>query len=205
VLILFGAALVAALVVNFLWWNGRANVRAANATQITTLTAEIEKLKKEIGKVDEIKKRTKEVQEKLKVLEELKRGRSGPVKLLDALSMAMPKNCTLKEFDEKTNQVKITGLASSHDDVAEMMRALGTIVWTKKGMGRVLEENLESRTARVELIAQNGATEDFSLNDLGYFFTMIDLRKAEQVDGKQGKIPVKVIDFELSLQANYTT
>jgi type IV pilus assembly protein PilN len=204
VVALFAAALVAALVLNFLWWNSRASVASRNDQEIAGLTAEIDKLKKEIGKVDEIKQRTKEVQEKLKVLDELKKGRSGPVRLLDALATAMPKKAWLKDFDEKSNQVRMTGFATSHDEVAEMMRSLDSVVWTPKGMGRVVEERFDTQTVRIELLAQNNAIEEFPSAAVGHFFTGIELKKAEQVDAKQGAIPIKLVDFELTFQANYT-
>ena len=86
--------------------------------------------------------RKREVEDKLKVLEELRKGRSGPVRMLDALSTATPKKVWLIDFDEKANAVKLEGRAVAHDDVAEFMRALQNVVWTPKGMGRLVLASL---------------------------------------------------------------
>src|SRR2546422_1609266 len=48
------------------------------------------------------------------------------------------------------NAVKIMGLAISHDDVADFMRALENIVWTPRGMGRVVEKKRDNKTEKVE-------------------------------------------------------
>src|SRR5258708_6982234 len=119
ILVLFAALLVLTAVINYLWFNSRANERAANAQKIEATEKRIKELEKVIGEVNNINKRKKEVEDKLKVLDELRKGRSGPVKMMDALSTATPKKVWLKDFDEKNNQVKLTGSALSHDDVAE--------------------------------------------------------------------------------------
>jgi len=93
------------------------------------------------------------------------------------------------------------GSAESHEDVSEFMRGLANVVWTPKGIGRVVERKRDARTVRVELLSAEGSIEDFEVKDLSNFFTGVELKTSEQQD-KQTKSTVR---FELVMNANYAT
>ncbi|HEY8210778.1 MAG TPA: PilN domain-containing protein [Myxococcaceae bacterium] len=193
-------------VLNGAWYLDRSSTYNRNQEKISATKARISELEKVIGEVNNINRRKREVEEKLKVLEDLRRGRSGPVRMLDALSTATPKKVWLKDFDEKANQVKLEGTAVSHDDVAEFMRALQNVVWTPKGMARLVEQKREAKVARVELLASEGAIEEFPVGNINAFFTGIELKKAEQTT-TQGTPTTggatKLVAFTITLTANY--
>ena len=151
VLVLGAGVMALAVVLNAVWYLDRNSTSNRNQEKIAATKSRIAELEKVIGEVNDINKRKREVEEKLKVLDELRRGRSGPVRMLDALSTATPKKVWLKDFDEKANQVKLEGTAVSHDDVAEFMRALQNVVWTPKGMARLVEQKRDATVARVEI------------------------------------------------------
>src|SRR5437870_12929283 len=111
----------------------------------------MDELQKVIGEVNNINKRRKEVEEKLGVLDKLRKGRTGPVRMLDALSTATPKKVWLTEFDEKSSAVKLVGTASSNEDVAEFMPGLPSLVWTPKGLGRGIERKRDADNLRAQL------------------------------------------------------
>lgn len=205
-LVLGAGVLVLAVVLNAAWYLDRNSTSNRNAERIAATQARIAELEKVIGEVNNINKRKREVEEKLKVLDELRRGRSGPVRMLDALSTATPKKIWLKDFDEKGNAVKLEGTAVSHDDVAEFMRALQNVVWTPKGMARLVEQKREAKTARVELLAAEGAIEEFQVPQIASFFTGIELRKAEQTTTPGSATTggaSKLVNFTITLTANY--
>ena len=202
-LVLVGVVLLLAGILNYLAYERLASEADRNAKKITQTQARINELEKVIGEVNNINKRKKEVEDKLKVLSDLRKGRSGPVRLMDALSTAIPKKVWLTDFDEKSNAVKITGLAASHEDVAEFMRSLANVCWTAKGMGRLVDQKRDAKTARVELLASGGSIEDFKVMDVGFFFTNIELKKAEQREAKKEFGAGKMVDFEINLSANY--
>jgi len=197
-LVLFAALIFGGFVGNWYWYSWRDSVREQGLQKIQKTQQKITELEKVIGEVNNISKRKKELEDKLKVLADLKKGRNGPVRVMDALATAMPKKVWLKEFSEASGgSVHITGNAMSNDDVAEFMRLLQTVVWTPKGMGRLVEQKKDVKTSRVELLTGAGAVEDFSVNEVGYFFTNVDLKVSNQT-------PDKLIDFDLSASANYT-
>src|SRR5512132_2670794 len=88
ILVLFAVLLAGAAGGNVFWYQQRAAEQSRNQRKIDQTQADIKKLQQVIGDIDNINKRKKEVEEKLKVLNDLRKGRSGPVKLLDALATA---------------------------------------------------------------------------------------------------------------------
>src|SRR5262249_1135307 len=203
-LVLVGVGVLLAGILNYLAYERLASEAGRNAEKITQTQARINEQKRVMGEVNNINKRKKEVEDKLKVLSDLRKGRSGPVRLMDALSTAIPKKVWLTDFDEKSNAVKITGLAASHEDVAEFMRSLANVCWTAKGMGRLVDQKRDAKTARVELLASGGSIEDFKVMDVGFFFTNIELKKAEQKEAAKKEFGGgKMVDFEINLSANY--
>jgi type IV pilus assembly protein PilN len=199
-LVLVAGALIIGAAGNYLWFNARDTERARLQDQVTETQRRIDALEKQIGEVNDIKKRKKEVEDKLTILEKLRKQRAGPVKLLDALTSAIPKKVFIGEFDEKGNALKVTGTGESHEDVSEFMKGLSNVVWTPKGIGRVVERKKDNQV-RVELLSTEAAIVDFDAKELANFFTGVELKNSEQVDNK-GKAAVK---FELAMTANYAT
>lgn len=201
VLVLAGVVLVLTGVLNFIWYDRRSSELSRRETQVADTKRRVTELEKVIGEVNNIKSRKKEVEDKLKILNDLRRGRAGPVRMMDALATATPQKVWLSDFVEQAGQVKISGSAVSHDDVAEFMRGLRSVVWTPKGMGRLVEQKRDSKTTRVELIG-GGAIEDFPAGEIGTFFTNIDLKSA-QAQGGGTAVAARLVRFEISLNANY--
>ena len=201
-LFVVGGALFLALVGNWLWYDSLASEEKRNAQRIAGTQARIAELEKVIGEVNNINARKKDVQAKLAILADLRKQRTGPVRMLDALSTAIPKKVWLVSFDEKANAVKMTGKAASHEDVAEFMRSLQSIVWTPRGMGRLVEQKRDAQMVRVELVGGEGTVEDFPTKSIANFFTRVDLKKAEQKAVVSAGAP-RLVDFEISMNANY--
>jgi type IV pilus assembly protein PilN len=202
-LVLCGGVLILILVGNYLLYDHVNSEYERNVTRLSQTQARIAELEKVIGEVNNLNARKKEVEDKLKVLNGLRKGRTGPVKLLDALSIAVPKKVWLSEFDEKSNVARIHGTALNHDDVAELMRSLANVVWTPKGMGRLVEQRRDAKTSRVELLGAGNTIEDFAVADVGAFFTNIELRHTEQRETKSASGASKLVDFEIGLSVNY--
>jgi type IV pilus assembly protein PilN len=118
------AVLVVALAGNFWWSQSRAGALAARQAKVARTKAEIAQLEKIIGEVNDIKQQQAAVKDKLAVLEKLKAGRTGPVRMLDELATVVPKRLWLKKMDEKDLAITFEGTAGSIDDVSAFMAAL---------------------------------------------------------------------------------
>lgn len=188
-----------ALIGNWFWFNQLDQQRDRSQVRIDDTKKRIAELEQVIGEVNNINKRRKEVEDKLGILDKLRKGRNGPVRMLDALSTATPKKVYLTDFEEKAQAVKLQGRAQSHEDVADLMRGLSAMVWTPKGMGRVVERKRDAQEVRVELLSSEGAMEDFKTSEVAAFFSNIDLKKAESKDDKA----TRQVNFEIAMSANY--
>lgn len=200
--------LIIALLGNGYWYYLRDTERSERQRKLADTTARIQQLEKVIGEVNNLNKRKKEVEEKLSVLDKLRKQRGGPVKLLDALATSIPKKVWLVNFEEKGGAVKVTGSADSFEDVSEFMRGLNNVVWTPKGMGRVVEMKRDGSAARVELLSEDNAIEDFTGAEVAHFFTNIELKGSESASstGANAAAPGRtnrLVKFEMSLSVNY--
>ena len=123
-LILFGAVLLLGLAVNMVAAQSRAAVLKSRKAKIASTKEQIQRLDKVIGEVAKYKEAKKELEAKLAILDKLKAGRSGPVRMLDSLASITPKRLWLKKMDEKNNVVTFEGAAATIDDVSAFMKEL---------------------------------------------------------------------------------
>lgn len=92
--------------------------------QIVTLNKEIQQFNVQVKEVHDIDRVKKEVETKLRIIEDLNRKRVGPSRVLDDLSIATPDNLWLIDFNENNGQTTITGLALDNETIARFMRQL---------------------------------------------------------------------------------
>ncbi len=141
------AAIVAVLLLgvagNWVWASLRAGDLADREKRIARTRADLAQLDKIIGEVKSLRAQQQELRAKLDVLDKLKQGRTGPVKMLDDLATIIPKRLWLKKMEERGGKVTFEGTASSIDDVSLFMTAL-------KGSRYFGDVELKKTTARVE-------------------------------------------------------
>lgn len=143
-LILFAAVVVAGLVLNFVWASQRAGVLKDLRSQVERKKAEIAQLEKIIGEVKNIRTQQDQLKQKLEILDKLKAGRTGPVKMLDELATVTPKRLWLRKLEEKGGTtITFEGTAATIDDVSAFMAALKT----SKHFGKV---ELKKTTAKAD-------------------------------------------------------
>jgi type IV pilus assembly protein PilN len=200
-LMLAGVVLVVGIIANGFWYFDRRGENEKLKAQVASVQKEIADLDRIIGEVKNITSEKKQLEEKLKVLDTLKKGRTGPVKMLDAMASATPKNVWLRQMTETNGAMNVEGSAISNDDVAEFMKSLAAIAWTPEGMGRVVEVARKgATTSRVELMP-SGQVKDVPVGQVSAFFKNVQLKRtAQKVAGKQDA----TVDFTLSFAANYT-
>ncbi|HEX7408231.1 MAG TPA: PilN domain-containing protein [Candidatus Binatia bacterium] len=91
---------------------------------INQLQVEISKLEQQTREVRDLDKKRNELQAKLKVIEDLKQKRIGPVRILEDLSAATPEKLWLVEFSDVNGAATITGMALDNQTIAVFMRQL---------------------------------------------------------------------------------
>jgi type IV pilus assembly protein PilN len=77
------------------------------------------------AKINALKKNIAELRLKLETINELERAKAGPVKLLDDISMSVPKDkLWLTNLAEKKGTLSLTGTAMDNETVADFMKRL---------------------------------------------------------------------------------
>jgi type IV pilus assembly protein PilN len=125
-LILFALLIVIAGVGNWFWYRAvEDNLRQLN-DQIARTRTEIAQLEKTIGEVKSITQDKKALEDKLKVLDSLKKARTGPVKVLDEVSTVIPVRVWLLSWEEQNGLVTIRGQAVTYEDLSSFAQKLKT-------------------------------------------------------------------------------
>src|SRR5712671_4038017 len=104
-LILFGLILVGGLLGNYTWWK-------AEKDSLTTLEQRIASTRTEIAQ--------------LKILDALKKGRTGPVKVMDELATIIPNKAWITEYTEQNGNVVMRGFAVTYEDLSAFAQRLKT-------------------------------------------------------------------------------
>lgn len=94
-------------------------------SDIQKATAEIARLKKEIGEVEKFKARKAELQQKVDIISGLQDGRTLPVKVFEALSASIPEKCWIDSLSVRGNAVSLSGIALNNHTIANFMTSLG--------------------------------------------------------------------------------
>ena len=95
-------------------------------TSVGELRAEIKKFDEQTRETRDLDKKRKELEAKLKVIEDLNQKRVGPVRILDDLSKATPEKLWLVDFTDANGLATITGMALDNQTIAVFMRQLQT-------------------------------------------------------------------------------
>lgn len=92
--------------------------------QIDQLNAEIQQYNVQVKEVHELERLKRDVNTKLRIIQDLNRKRVGPSRVLDDLSAATPENLWLIDFGESHGVATLTGLALDNETIAKFMRQL---------------------------------------------------------------------------------
>ncbi|MEL7370358.1 MAG: PilN domain-containing protein [Myxococcota bacterium] len=123
--LLAGAAMVVVtIIVCIVWAASVSSTYEAKLRLQKTKQDELAQLQKIIGEVNEFNATKKELQEKLKIIDDLRKSKSGPVRAMDDLASEIPNRVWVTDFQENSGAVTITGEAIDHEDVSAFMKAL---------------------------------------------------------------------------------
>jgi len=93
--------------------------------EIRQAQADVARLSKEISEVEKFKARKAELQKKVDIISTLQNNRTGPVRLFEALSAAIPEKCWIDKLEINGGRITISGMALNNNTVANFMTALG--------------------------------------------------------------------------------
>jgi type IV pilus assembly protein PilN len=97
--------------------------------ELVELRKELQALNVKAKDVAELQMRNKEFEGKNLVIENINKKKSGPVRVMESLSVATPSALWLTEFKEAAGNVTITGVAADNQTIAEFLKALGSYAY----------------------------------------------------------------------------
>jgi type IV pilus assembly protein PilN len=92
--------------------------------EMQQLQGEVAKLEQQAKEVKELDRKRIDLKAKLTVIEDLKRKRVGPVRIMEDLSSSTPEKLWLLDFNDVAGNATITGMALDNQTIAEFMRHL---------------------------------------------------------------------------------
>jgi type IV pilus assembly protein PilN len=119
------AGVVIATIIACIVWTAAVSSHAEELLkQIRDKESERAQLDKVIGEVNEFSAKRKELEDKLKVIDDLRKGKTGPVRALDDLASEIPNRIWLTKVEETSGSVVLEGKAVDHEDVSTFLKAL---------------------------------------------------------------------------------
>lgn len=101
--------------------------------QASALQSELDELQKELQvlnvkakDVAELQRKIKEFAGKNKVIDDINKKKSGPVRVMESLAVATPSALWLTEFKETGGNLTISGVAADNQTIAEFLKALAS-------------------------------------------------------------------------------
>jgi type IV pilus assembly protein PilN len=116
--------------------------------------AETQRLRTVLAQVQKFESRKAQLQQRVSLIEQLRRGQNGPVHALDEISKALPERLWLTEVSQKADDFTLNGITTSQLTVSDFIANLGSSNWFK---------NLELIQSTVEK-SQKGNTELFKFS-----------------------------------------
>lgn len=98
--------------------------QSALQQELTELRTELNNFNIKAKQVTELQTKIREFDNKNKVLENIRKKKSGPVRIMESLSAATPTALWLTEFKENAGDVTITGLAIDNQTIADFLKSL---------------------------------------------------------------------------------
>jgi len=89
-----------------------------------SVKARIAELDKVVGEISKIKKEKKKLEMRLKVIDKLERGRLSAAKLLDELSLKVPKQVWIDRLSKGGRELRLEGVALDEETIANFMATL---------------------------------------------------------------------------------
>ncbi len=108
-------------------WFVQATITAQRESLVREVTAtklEIKKLTAEAGEIEDFKQQKQELEKKLDVIQDLNAKKTGPVEILDELSMIIPDKAWITSLSNKGDSMVLEGQALDNTTIATFMKQL---------------------------------------------------------------------------------
>ncbi|NOY53688.1 MAG: PilN domain-containing protein [Deltaproteobacteria bacterium] len=123
-LILSGLLLLLVLICETLLWNMQSNHIERLTLQKNRQQQELNNLKKVVAEVEQFKRDKKLYEQKINIIKDLEAQQSGPVHVLDELSLDVPDKLWFRSLSMKGNHLTLSGLAFANISIVDFINNL---------------------------------------------------------------------------------
>ena len=142
--VICGAVLVAT-VLGIGWWDWSLTKESQRLdTDIASAQQEAARLRTVLAEVQRFEATRTQLKQRVALIEELRRGQSVPVRLLDLVSRSLPDSLWLTSMDQAAGTVTIDGLSTTLIAVSDFVGALGQSSLLKKPIDIVNTEVVQT-------------------------------------------------------------
>jgi type IV pilus assembly protein PilN len=135
---------LAALGVGWWYWTLRAEANQLT-DDIAAAEQETARLQTLIVQVRQFEERKRQLEQRVTLIEVLRRGQSSPVHVLDAVSRSVPEMLWLTQLDQKGAELTIEGRCLTLTSISDFVDNLGRSGWFKKPV-EIIDSQLEVAT-----------------------------------------------------------
>lgn len=123
--------LATALVLGWWFWSLRQTSIQLD-DEIARAEVETQQLRSVLTQVQQFETRKAQLQQRVTLIEQLRRGQSGPVHMLDEISRSLPERLWLTEMSQKGQEITLAGMTTSMTGLSDFIAGLESSSWFKK-------------------------------------------------------------------------
>ncbi|HEX6200592.1 MAG TPA: PilN domain-containing protein [Thermoanaerobaculia bacterium] len=128
---LIGAVALGVLVTAVYWFLLDRRKEAVRE-EVVAAEAEVERLRPILEEVEEFKAKQADLERKIEVITNLKNQQTGPVRVMDAVSRALPELLWLDQMDVSASNIRITGRAFNVNAISNFIENLDRVAEFKE-------------------------------------------------------------------------
>ena len=136
-----------------IYWLVLDHRRDGTREQVAAAEAEVERLRPILEEVEEFKAKQADLERKIEVITNLKNQQTGPVRVLDAVSRALPELMWLDRMEVSPTRIQITGRSFNVNAVSNFIENLDRV-----------PEFKEPRLGQVREQGEQGEVYEFTIN-----------------------------------------
>lgn len=146
------SVILVATALGMAWWFWSLRQQSARVDQeILDAEAETRRLRSVLTQVQQFETRRAQLQQRVTLIEELRKGQSGPVHMLDAISRSLPDRLWLTELNQKEAEVLIEGVATSLTALSDFVANLEASGSFKRPV-EIVQSQVETTQAAGDLV-----------------------------------------------------
>lgn len=129
-----GASLIllaVALAIGWKFWSLRQTSKQIDE-DIARAEVETQQLRSVLMQVQMFETRKAQLQQRVTIIEQLRRGQTAPVHVLDEISKAVPERLWLTEMTQKEDAITLTGMTTSLTGVSDFVAGLESSSWFRE-------------------------------------------------------------------------